>query len=68
MLLIAIQVIHCMGRMRRYQAKGIPEAKYAFVAIGQPLPTMNINELPLECDMFVSRVNMDLKIVYCEGR
>ena len=68
MLLIALQVIHCMGRMRRYQAKGIPEAKYAFVTIGQPLPTMNINELPLECDMFVSRVNMDLKIVYCEGR
>ncbi|KAK2561643.1 Neuronal PAS domain-containing protein 3 [Acropora cervicornis] len=62
------KVIHCMGRMRRYQAKGIPEAKYAFVTIGQPLPTMNINELPLECDMFVSRVNMDLKIVYCEGR
>lgn len=34
----------------------------------QPVPTMNINELPLECNMFVSRVNMDLKIVYCEGR
>ena len=57
-----------MGRMRKYRAKGLPDVKYAFVAIGQPLPTMNINELPLECNMFVSRVNMDLKIVYCEGR
>ncbi|XP_068689163.1 uncharacterized protein [Montipora foliosa] len=62
------KVIHCMGRMKRYEAKGLPEVKFAFVAIGQPLPTMNINELPLECNMFVSRVNMDLKIVYCEGR
>lgn len=57
-----------MGRMKMYHAKGLPDIKYAFVAIGQPLPTMNINELPLECNMFVSRVNMDLKIVYCEGR
>lgn len=57
-----------MGRMKQYFAKGLPDTKYAFVAIGQPLPTMNINELPLECNMFVSRVNMDLKIVYCEGR
>ena len=62
------QVIHCMGRMKKYSAGGLPGPKYAFVAIGQPLPTMNINELPLECNMFVSRVNMDLRIVYCEGR
>lgn len=62
------KVIHSMGRMKKYRAKGLPDIKYAFVAIGQPLPTMNINELPLECNMFVSRVNMDLKIVYCEGR
>ena len=54
--------------MKQYFTKGLPDTKYAFVAIGQPLPTMNINELPLECNMFVSRVNMDLKIVYCEGR
>jgi len=66
--LFTLQVIHCMGRMKRYSAGGLPGPKYAFVAIGQPLPTMNINELPLECNMFVSRVNMDLKIVYCEGR
>ena len=57
-----------MGRMKAYSAGGLPGPKYAFVAIGQPLPTMNINELPLECNMFVSRVNMDLRIVYCEGR
>ncbi|KAL9958944.1 hypothetical protein ACROYT_G036022 [Oculina patagonica] len=62
------KVIHCMGRMKRYSTGGIPGPKYAFVAIAQPLPTMNINELPLECNMFVSRVNMDLRIVYCEGR
>lgn len=62
------KVIHCMGRMKPYSAGGLPGPKYAFVAIGQPLPTMNINELPLECNMFVSRVNMDLRIVYCEGR
>ena len=57
-----------MGRMKQYFAKGLPDTKYAFVAIGQPLPTMNINELPLEGNMFVSRVNMDLKNGYCEGR
>ena len=57
-----------MGRMKQYSAGGLPGPKFAFVAIGQPLPTMNINELPLECNMFVSRVNMDLRIVYCEGR
>ena len=58
-----------MGRLKEYKGEfGPGPRKAALITVGQPLPGTNINELTLECDMFVSRVNMDLKIVYCEGR
>ena len=70
LLCFVYQVVHCTGRLQDYNHELSPEGvkKYALVVIGQPLPTTCINEIKLEYSVFVSRVNMDLKIVYCEGR
>ncbi|XP_032241462.1 protein similar isoform X2 [Nematostella vectensis] len=62
------KVIHCVGRLKKYALDNESTHRKAFVMVCQSVMSMNINELPLECNMFVSRVNMDLKIVYCEGR
>lgn len=44
------------------------EQSYAFVATAQPLPPPTICELKLDTKVFVSRVGMDLKIAFCEGK
>jgi len=44
------------------------EQSYALIATGQPLPPPTICELKLDTKVFVSRVNMDLKIAFCEGK
>ncbi|KAF7648928.1 hypothetical protein LDENG_00149730 [Lucifuga dentata] len=38
------------------------------VVVAHALPPPTINEVRIDCQMFVTRVNMDLKIVYCENR
>lgn len=44
------------------------EQSFALVGTGQALPPPTICELRLDTKVFVSRVSMDLKIVYCEGK
>ncbi|KAJ3613449.1 hypothetical protein NHX12_019698 [Muraenolepis orangiensis] len=38
------------------------------VVVAHALPPPTINEVRIDCQMFVTRVNMDLNIVYCENR
>ena len=44
------------------------EQPFALIATGQPLPPPTICELKLDTKVFVSRVGMDLKIAFCEGK
>ena len=44
------------------------ERAFALVATGQPLPPPTICELKLDTKVFVSRVGMDLRISFCEGK
>eukprot|EP00111_Clytia_hemisphaerica_P005552 TCONS_00016101-protein len=63
------KVIHISGQMipfKNLDHKG--EQMFALVATGHALPPPTICELKLDTKVFVSRVSMDLKIVFCEGK
>lgn len=38
------------------------------VALAIALPPPSVHEIRLECDMFVTRVNFDLRVAHCEPR
>uniref|UniRef100_A0A3P8P418 Neuronal PAS domain protein 3 n=1 Tax=Astatotilapia calliptera TaxID=8154 RepID=A0A3P8P418_ASTCA len=66
------KVIHVTGRLRIRMAlthsRSVPNQIMGMVAVAHALPPPTINEVRIDCQMFVTRVNMDLKIVYCENR
>ena len=66
------QVIHVTGRLRIRMAlthgRSVPNQIMGMVVVAHALPPPTINEVRIDCQMFVTRVNMDLKIVYCENR
>ena len=68
-LFFGFQVILISGNSIPYKhVDSHGERSFALIAFGQPLPSPTIFELKLDTKVFVSRVNMDLKISYCEGR
>ncbi|XP_057714574.1 neuronal PAS domain-containing protein 3 isoform X3 [Corythoichthys intestinalis] len=66
------KVIHVTGRLRIRMAlthsRSAPNQIMGMVVVAHALPPPTINEVRIDCQMFVTRVNMDLKIVYCENR
>lgn len=63
------KVIHVSGQLvpfKKVDQNG--ERSYALVATGQPLPPPTICQLKLDTKCFVSRVGMDLRISFCEGK
>ncbi|XP_067470441.1 neuronal PAS domain-containing protein 3 isoform X1 [Thunnus thynnus] len=66
------KVIHITGRLRIRMAlthsRSVPNQIMGMVVVAHALPPPTINEVRIDCQMFVTRVNMDLKIVYCENR
>ncbi|XP_072314338.1 neuronal PAS domain-containing protein 3 [Eucyclogobius newberryi] len=66
------KVIHVTGRLRIRMAlthsRAVPSQVMGMVVVAHALPPPTINEVRIDCQMFVTRVNMDLKIVYCENR
>ncbi|XP_048474178.1 neuronal PAS domain-containing protein 1 [Rhincodon typus] len=66
------QVIHVTGRLRSRislpHARAVPTSFMGMVALAHTLPPSTINEVRIECHMFVSRVSLDLQIIYCENR
>ncbi|KAM9787450.1 neuronal PAS domain-containing protein 3 [Syngnathus typhle] len=66
------KVIHVTGRLRIRMAlthgRSTPNQIMGMVVVAHALPPPTINEVRIDCQMFVTRVNMDLKIVYCENR
>ncbi|XP_028293556.1 neuronal PAS domain-containing protein 3 isoform X2 [Gouania willdenowi] len=66
------KVIHVTGRLRIRMAlthsRSVPNQIMGLVVVAHALPPPTINEVRIDCQMFVTRVNMDLKIVYCENR
>ncbi|XP_029688875.1 neuronal PAS domain-containing protein 3 isoform X3 [Takifugu rubripes] len=66
------KVIHVTGRLRIRMAlthsRSVPNQIMGMVAVAHALPPPTLNEVRIDCQMFVTRVNMDLKIVYCENR
>ncbi|XP_069763878.1 neuronal PAS domain-containing protein 3-like [Narcine bancroftii] len=66
------KVIHVTGRLRPRislpHARSVPTRLMGMVALAHTLPPSTINEVRIECHMFVSRVSMDLQIIYCENR
>ncbi|CAB1441159.1 unnamed protein product [Pleuronectes platessa] len=66
------KVIHVTGRLRIRMAlthsRSVPIQIIGMVVVAHALPPPTINEVRIDCQMFVTRVNMDLKIVYCENR
>lgn len=67
-----LQVIHITGRLRIRMAlthsRSVPNQIMGMVVVAHALPPPTINEVRIDCQMFVTRVNMDLKIIYCENR
>lgn len=65
-------MIHVTGRLRIRMAlthsRSVPNQIMGMVAVAHALPPPTLNEVRIDCQMFVTRVNMDLKIVYCENR
>ncbi|XP_053362791.1 neuronal PAS domain-containing protein 1 [Clarias gariepinus] len=67
------KVIHVTGRIRCRPAL-VPGSSRALhrpmglVALAHTLPPSTLNEVRMESNMFVFRVNMDLQITYCENR
>lgn len=49
-------------------SRSVPNQIMGMVVVAHALPPPTINEVRIDCQMFVTRVNMDLKIVYCENR
>ncbi|XP_053093318.1 neuronal PAS domain-containing protein 3 isoform X2 [Pangasianodon hypophthalmus] len=66
------KVIHITGRLRIRMAlthnRTVPNQIMGMVVVAHALPPPTINEVRIDCQMFVTRVNMDLNIVYCENR
>ncbi|KAM9707480.1 neuronal PAS domain-containing protein 3 isoform 2-T2 [Menidia menidia] len=66
------KVIHVTGRLRIRMAlmhsNSVPNQIMGMVVVAHALPPPTINEVRIDCQMFVTRVNMDLKIIYCENR
>ncbi|KAG8449625.1 hypothetical protein GDO86_016313 [Hymenochirus boettgeri] len=66
------KVIHVTGRLRLRMSlsHGRPGAGQVMglVVVAHALPPPTINEVRIDCHMFVTRVNMDLNIIYCENR
>ncbi|KAK5857862.1 hypothetical protein PBY51_011076 [Eleginops maclovinus] len=66
------KVIHVTGRLRIRMAlthsRSVPVQIMGMVVVAHALPPPTINEVRIDCQMFVTRVNMDLKIIYCENR
>ncbi|XP_041035145.1 neuronal PAS domain-containing protein 1 [Carcharodon carcharias] len=66
------KVIHVTGRLRSRislpHTRAVPTGFMGMVALAHTLPPSTINEVRIECHMFVSRVSLDLQIIYCENR
>ncbi|XP_041929164.1 neuronal PAS domain-containing protein 3 isoform X1 [Alosa sapidissima] len=66
------KVIHVTGRLRIRMAlthsRSVPNQIMGMVVVAHALPPPTINEVRIDCQMFVTRVNMDLNIIYCENR
>ncbi|XP_072405465.1 neuronal PAS domain-containing protein 1 isoform X3 [Chiloscyllium punctatum] len=66
------KVIHVTGRLRSRislpHTRAVPTSFMGMVALAHTLPPSTINEVRIECHMFVSRVSLDLQIIYCENR
>ncbi|XP_067101824.1 neuronal PAS domain-containing protein 1 [Osmerus mordax] len=67
------KVIHVTGRIRCRPAlvpgSGRPVRRpMGLVALAHTLPPSTLNEVRMESNMFVFRVNMDLQVTYCENR
>jgi hypothetical protein len=65
-------VIHITGRLRLRvslsHGRTVPSQIMGLVVVAHALPPPTINEVRIDCHMFVTRVNMDLNIIYCENR
>lgn len=72
MLNVLFQVIHITGRLRLRvslsHGRTVPSQIMGLVVVAHALPPPTINEVRIDCHMFVTRVNMDLNIIYCENR
>lgn len=71
--IFSCQVIHVTGRIRCRPAlvpgSGRPVRRpMGLVALAHTLPPSTLNEVRMESNMFVFRVNMDLQVTYCENR
>ncbi|KAM6918111.1 neuronal PAS domain-containing protein 3 [Lycodopsis pacificus] len=66
------KVIHVTGRLRirmtLTHSRSVPIQIMGMVVVAHSLPPPTINEVRIDCQMFVTRVNMDLKFIYCENR
>ncbi|XP_067847533.1 neuronal PAS domain-containing protein 3 isoform X3 [Heptranchias perlo] len=66
------KVIHITGRLRLRvslsHGRVLPTQIMGLVVVAHSLPPPTINEVRIDCQMFVTRVNMDLNIIYCENR
>ncbi|KAM6201293.1 neuronal PAS domain-containing protein 3 isoform 9-T9 [Rhynchocyon petersi] len=66
------KVIHITGRLRLRvslsHGRTVPSQIMGLVVVAHALPPPTINEVRIDCHMFVTRVNMDLNIIYCENR
>lgn len=72
LLFDVLQVIHITGRLRLRvslsHGRTVPSQIMGLVVVAHSLPPPTINEVRIDCHMFVTRVNMDLNIIYCENR
>ncbi|XP_034081258.1 LOW QUALITY PROTEIN: neuronal PAS domain-containing protein 1 [Gymnodraco acuticeps] len=67
------KVIHVTGRIRYRPALVSSSGRtvrrpLGLVALAHTLPPSSLNEVRMESQMFVFRVNMDLQVTYCENR
>uniref|UniRef100_A0A8C5EQV9 PAS domain-containing protein n=2 Tax=Gouania willdenowi TaxID=441366 RepID=A0A8C5EQV9_GOUWI len=67
------KVIHVTGRIRCRPALAPGSTRsvrrpMGLVALAHTLPPTTLNEVRMESQMFVFRVNMDLQVTYCENR
>uniref|UniRef100_G3SZI8 Neuronal PAS domain-containing protein 3 n=1 Tax=Loxodonta africana TaxID=9785 RepID=G3SZI8_LOXAF len=65
------KVIHITGRLRLRvslsHGRTVPSQIMGLVVVAH-LPPPTINEVRIDCHMFVTRVNMTSNIIYCENR
>ncbi|XP_006812392.1 uncharacterized protein LOC100369556 [Saccoglossus kowalevskii] len=66
------KVVQISGRLRPRMilthTQRQPITIIGFVALAHALPSPTINEIRIECDLFVCKANMDLKIAFCDSR